>query len=461
MSAGLSLRPARVSVTSEIWGLSMEIRDPLHGSMYFSENEVAILDTSEFQRLRAIKQLGFSEFSFPGATHNRYIHSLGVAHVAGQIFDSIFKAFPFKNNATKMRMRQVVRLASLLHDSGHGPLSHTTELVMPPVEDLKVGLYNRIPEPLRTDCYSGRRATHEDYTIKYLTDSGISECLKVHFPEIAPENVAALIDNRIPLLDDFFVDSGICFRPLLSQIVSSELDSDRLDYLERDSYFCGTDYGRIDSEWLIQNMTFQVDNGQMYLAINKRALYSFDDFLISRHHMHLMVYFHHKSIVYEEMLNRYLSGPDCTFRLPGDIAEYTKYNDYKLHEHLATSTNDWARRIAQRRPYRVLLELHNTAENPRVEQAKKWLESKGLSVIWASSRARLSKYHSAPPNALVFPIYVKDQYDIWEQPTPIDQSTEIFKKYERARIIDRLYVKPEEFLLGQTLVNEQLGSTHA
>jgi uncharacterized protein len=69
----------------------MEIRDPVHGSMYFSDPEVSILDTPEFQRLRAIKQLGFSEFSFPGATHNRYIHSIGVGHLAGLTFDSIFR----------------------------------------------------------------------------------------------------------------------------------------------------------------------------------------------------------------------------------------------------------------------------------------------------------------------------------------------------------------------------------
>ncbi len=437
----------------------MEIRDPLHGSMYFSENEVAVLDTSEFQRLRAIKQLGFSEFSFPGATHNRYIHSLGVAHVAGQIFDSIFKVFPFKSNAAKLRMRQAVRLGALLHDLGHGPLSHTTEQVMPDVEDLDIAFYRRVPEPLRTNCYVGRRANHEDYTVKYLTESGLSECLRQHFPEIAPEQIAALIDNRLPLVDDFYKDSGLCFRPLLSQIVSSELDCDRLDYLERDSYFCGTDYGRIDSEWLIQNMTFQIEDGQMYLAINKRALYSFDDFLISRHHMHLMVYFHHKSIIYEEMLNRYLAGADCTFRLPADIAEYTKYNDYKLHEHLANSSNEWASRIARRRPFRVLLELHNTSENPRVEQAKKMLENEGFTAIWASSKARLSKYHSATANALVFPIYVKDQYDLWEKPTPIDQSTEIFKKYEGTRIIDRLYVRPEDFSKAQSVINEKQGGT--
>jgi HD superfamily phosphohydrolase len=70
----------------------MEIRDPIHGSIFLSEGEEAIIESVEFQRLREIKQLGFSEFSFPGATHNRFLHSIGVSHIAGKIFDNIFKA---------------------------------------------------------------------------------------------------------------------------------------------------------------------------------------------------------------------------------------------------------------------------------------------------------------------------------------------------------------------------------
>ncbi|MCX7979405.1 MAG: HD domain-containing protein, partial [Bdellovibrionaceae bacterium] len=79
----------------------MEIRDPIHGSMYYSDAEVAVLDTVEFQRLRTIKQLGFAEFSFPGATHNRYLHSIGVGHLAGLAFDSIFRAYPFSRPSVK------------------------------------------------------------------------------------------------------------------------------------------------------------------------------------------------------------------------------------------------------------------------------------------------------------------------------------------------------------------------
>lgn len=425
----------------------MEIRDPLHGSMYFSEAEVSLLDTPEYQRLRAIKQLGFSEFSFPGATHNRYLHSLGVCHIAGLIFDSIFKVYPFTKNSTKLRLRQAVRLGALLHDVGHGPLSHSTEQVMPLLKNLDVQVYADRNQ-------NGRRANHEDYTIKLVTESTIAEAMKKHFQDVTPLHVAALIDKTLKVPDDFFKDGEFDFRPILSQIVSSELDADRMDYLERDSYFCGTNYGRVDLEWLIQNQTFHIVESKMFLALNRRALYSFDDFLISRHHMHLMVYFHHKSIIYEEMLNRYLMSPDCKFVLPADIKQYITYNDYKLHEHLAGVNNPWARRIADRKPFKVLLEMHNTSDSPRPEQIKKALETRGVEVIWASSKARLSKYHSGSPEDKAMDIFVRDQYDHWDTPSPINQSTQIFSKYEGTRIIDRLYVSPEQYLEAEKFLKQ-------
>jgi len=441
----------------------MEIRDPIHGSMHFSEAEVKILDAPEFQRLRAIKQLGFSEFSFPGATHNRYIHSLGVCHLAGSTFDSIFRIYPFSKPTAKIRFRQALRLAALLHDIGHGPLSHTTEQVMPRVESLEITAYlngfHQNSEPPSMDgrlasppLYVGRRANHEDYTLKFVLDSPIAAVLKKQFPEIAPIHIACLIDRSLYCPDDFFVDRNTDFRPILSQLVSSELDVDRMDYLERDSYFCGTSYGKIDLSWIIQNLTFHRHQDKLYLALNRRALYSFDDFLLSRHHMHLMVYCHHKSIIYEELLNRYLLSPDCDFKLPADIAEYTRYNDYKLHEHLAQSDNIWAKRIAQREPYRVLIELHNTSESKRIETTKKILEKQGIDLIATSSLNRLSKYHSMDADESGVSIYVVDQYDKNDIPSPITKSTEIFKRYEGARLIDRIYVAPEKYTQAEGLV---------
>ena len=362
----------------------MEVRDPIHGSMEFIKPEVRVFDCVPYQRLRSIKQLGFSEFSFPGATHNRFIHSLGVCHLAGVAFDLIFQNYQFQKPDTKARLRQITRLAAMLHDIGHGPLSHTTEEVMPKLKELQVKAYENRREDLdflASEIDQDRQADHEDYTIKFITDSSLSEVLKTQFQDFEPLHVACLIDKTLKAPDDLFVDGDFNVRTILSQLVSSEMDVDRMDYLERDAYFCGTNYGKVELSWLLSNLTFFRNEGELNLALNRRALYTFDDFLLARHHMHLMVYFHHKSIIYEEMLHRYISSDDCQFKLPGDIEEYVKCNDYALFQHLDSVDNEWARRISQRKPFKNLFELHSTKESPRPSDIKRHLEAEGLNVI--------------------------------------------------------------------------------
>lgn len=435
--------------------MGMEIRDPIHGSIELSSGEVAILDSIPYQRLRAIKQLGFSEFSFPGATHNRYLHSIGVCHLAGVAFDNIFRNFPFSSTDVVIRFQQAVRLAALLHDIGHGPLSHTSEEVMPKLSELKVEVYKNRRKDLQLQFPKEgeeRQADHEDYTIKFITDSALTEVIRRHFPDLDPIHVACLIDKSLECPDDFFVDKGFNFRTILSQIVSSEMDVDRMDYLERDAYFCGTNYGKVERGWLLGNMTFHPVEGHLHLALNRRALYTFDDFLLARHHMHLMVYFHHKSIIYEELLHRYLTSPDCTFFLPADIDEYIGCTDYALYQHLASVENSWARRIAERTPFRMLFELHSTSDTGRPQAMRDAIETEGIPVILASSQARLSKYHTIAPSERAFEIYVVDQYDRRSKPYPIEESTEIFKKYEEIRRIDRLYVAPEDFRQAEKIL---------
>lgn len=419
----------------------MEIKDPIHGSIEVNGGEIEILDSREFQRLRSIKQLGFAEYSFPGATHNRYIHSVGVMHLAGRAFDSIFRETEFSSSDVRRRFRQVIRLGALLHDIGHGPLSHTTEEVMPKLGELNISAY-KFRDPKRPPVDLNRKATHEDFTIKFLTDSDLSRLIRENFPDIDPIHVACLIDLSLQPPDDFFIDRGVDYRPVLSQVISSEMDVDRMDYLERDAYFCGTNYGRVELGWLIGNLACHEVDGRCYLALDRRALYTFDDFLISRHHMYLMVYFHHKSIVYEEMLVRYLTSPDCSYFLPPDLDEYIRCTDYSLYEHLGSVDNMWARLIAERRPYRMLIELHSTEPSERPLKIKAALDKEGIDAIFASSHTRLSKYHATQAQQ-TFPIYVVDHYDPLGKPVPIEQCTRIFQKYEETRIIERLYVSGE------------------
>jgi HD superfamily phosphohydrolase len=426
----------------------MEVRDPIHGNIDLTDAEVGVLDSKAYQRLRAIKQLGFSEFSFPGATHNRYLHSLGVSHLAGVAFDNIFASFPFSSDQVRRRFRQTVRLAAMLHDIGHGPLSHASEEVMPPLASLNVGAYGK----RKVGPKAGVQANHEDYTIKFITDSSLTQTLKANFSDIDPFHIACLIDKTLVLEDDFFHDGELDFRNILSQLVSSEMDVDRMDYLERDAYFCGTNYGKVELNWLMANLTYHQVDDKLNLGLNRRALYTFDDFLLARHHMHLMVYFHHKSIIYEELLFRYFGSKDRSFSVPSDIEEYIHCTDYALWHHLGKVDNEWARRMVERRPFRMLFELHSNSKTERPTLISQALEAEGVPVIHSSSQARLSKYHGGSEVDKAVEIFVVDKYDYKAKPFPIEEATQIFQRYEDIRQIDRIYVPPEKYAEAEKIL---------
>lgn len=436
----------------------MEIRDVIHGSIAIEPGEHSVVDSRYFQRLRAIKQLGFGEFSFPSATHNRYIHSLGAMNTASLALDVIFGG---RNGRLRpdcfARFRAVTRLAALLHDVGHGPLSHTSEIAMPDVRELAVpGSKAR-----------SRKATHEDYTLKILLDSGLTPILEKSGAPFGftPLHIASLIEPELKVDDDFFIETingeSVDFSPILRQLISSELDADRMDYLRRDSLNAGVSYGQFDFDWLVSNLTSHVKNGKCYLALQHRALYTFEDFLISRFHMFLMVYYHHKSIVFDSMLRQYFESKDCDYFLPADIESYCESNDAQLYAHLARSSNEWARRITEKRPYRMLMELHSgipatktaTSEQQRLlARTQKELEQQGIHFLVSESTGELSKYFRKPGD----PIFVR--YDnLYSAPgfIPLEQCTDLFEKYSESRKITRLYVSPENYPLCRNKGREE------
>ncbi|RME01572.1 MAG: HD domain-containing protein [Deltaproteobacteria bacterium] len=419
----------------------MELRDPIHGAIEIQPYEIPIIDHPFVQRLRNIKQLGFSELSFPGASHNRYNHSIGAVAVATKAFASIFR----RGMLPKVyydRFLGAVRLAALLHDVGHPPLSHATEFAMPPLCDLSIPCYRGVRE-------GTGRATHEDYTIKIITDSSLSETLVGVIPGILPLHVAALIDIELPLEDDFFHFEGIDYRPLLSQIVSSELDVDRMDYLIRDSYFAGVHYGKFDLPWLISNLGCHIESNRAYLALHQRAIYAVDDFLIARYHMFLMIYFHHRAVVYEEMLKRFFEEGGDAYRLPTDIEVYAKVDDYHLYHHLRSSENPWARRIIERRPFKVFMEVHgkrSDATGIDYDRITAILQENGIVSILASSAGILSKYYAREDAPHAPPIYVFDESPILGKRVvqPLEEATDLFKKYREERQITRIYVDRDD-----------------
>ena len=428
----------------------MEVRDPLHGAIQVLGGEEAVVDHPFVQRLRGIKQMGFSELPFPGAVHTRYAHSLGAMELAGRAFDSAFREDPFTSAAARTRFRQVVRVAALCHDLGHAPFSHCTEFAMPSLRALGVEAY----EPGQVASRLDRTGSHEDYTILVLTRSSLASTIAAHFP-FGGQHVAALVSQEVAVPDDFFVDGGRDFRRVLSQLISSELDVDRLDYLVRDSYYSGARYGQIDANWLLSNLEWHEDHdGKVSLAIDGRGVYAFDDFMIARYHMFMSVYFHHKSVVYEELLKRHFSSPERTWTFPVDIEAYLPLDDVAMHAYLRTMQDEWARRIVHRQPFRRVIERHGTEAEVDLSDSRARLTEAGIDTLWAGSVGELSRYSAMGKKRERAPrIYVVDRSP--GQPrriAPLEESTAIFARYQEARHITRLYVADDDVERARALL---------
>ena len=435
---------------------TLSVRDVIHGSIELYPWEMEIIDSNFFQRLRNIKQLGFAEFAYPCAVHNRYVHSIGACHLAGLMFQAIFKNHFFSSQAVYQNYYYLTRICALLHDIGHGPFSHAIEFAMP------LAVKMQLPGEV-LGKKKNRQATHEDYTLKIILESSLTPILEKVLSRfgITPKNIANVMNLSLSDKDTFFIDKGINFRKVLHQIISSEIDADRMDYLQRDSYYSGVSYGTFDCNWLLTNLNCYMDvkTKIAHLALSDRAIYTFEDFLLSRYHMFLMVYLHHKSVVYEEMLHRYIESNDCTFKVPSDIEEYANLDDAALYGHLKKDhSNPWAKRILERKTYKVALEIHGGINlkkdlllDPRVKELINKLNAKKINHIETSSGKALSSY--IKPNLGNLPLNTKaaeiNENTIFVEsndrmnPTkfiPLESQTDLFRKYAEAKNIIRIYI---------------------
>ena len=235
-------------------------KDPVHS--YVHVRDVVIWDlvsTAEFQRLRRIRQLGTTYFVFHGAEHSRFNHSLGVYEIVRRIVDDIFVEYTEWDASERL----VALCAALLHDLGHGPFSHAFENVF------------------QTD--------HEQYTRDILLgDTEVNEVLARVAPDF-PEKVAQVIEKTYP-------------NKQVVSLISSQIDADRMDYLQRDAYYTGVSYGRFDLERILRVMRPST-NG---IVIKKSGMHAVEHYIMSRYQMYLQIYFHPVSRSAEVILNNVL-----------------------------------------------------------------------------------------------------------------------------------------------------------
>jgi len=264
-------------------------RDPLHNIISLDECRpddrliVDLIDSAEFQRLRRIRQLGLAMFTYQGAEHSRFTHSIGVMHLMTRVLNLLSSHHTITDEA-----RILGRAGALLHDLGHGPLSHVVEKVF--------------------------HFHHEDWTRRIILDESteVNRILQ-GFDNQLPEKLASLYQH----------DYSPAF---VAQLVSSQLDCDRMDYLLRDSLMTGAKYGLYDLEWILHAL--RIDEVRDRIYVESKGLYSVEEYLQARYYMFRQVYFHRTLRSAEAVLNSTLNRArqlialgELSFPAPGPVFE--------------------------------------------------------------------------------------------------------------------------------------------
>jgi len=413
----------------------VSIHDPIHGTIEVTPGEIALIDSRPFQRLRHIKQLGFSELAFPGATHTRYAHSLGAMQMATRMVDRVLEALHLSADDAA-RIRQTARLALLFHDLGHPPMSHVSERVMPPVGNLNLGPWLGNDDPKR-------QATHEDYTVKLLIDSELTPLIEEKFGAIGVTGarLAGLVMGRHPPGDTGAYcaeHEGVTvdLLPLLNQIVSSEMDADRMDYLRRDAYYCGVSYGHFDHVWLTSSLTAVEHEGALAMALRHKGVWAFENFLLARYHMFLSVYYHHTALCFDHLLGRFYDGGE--YELPGDAEGYLRTDDADLWVALRKSKSPWADMITRRRPYRLLLETHESGGDKEGCALDDKLTDAGIDFFRVRKRAVLSKYFKKRERAFPLLVLEPEVHRI----SRIEDYTPLYRRFDDELEVSRVFCEP-------------------
>lgn len=279
----------------------LDIVDPIHDFIRVYDHELKIIDTPIFQRLRRIRQLSGAHLTYPAAQHTRFEHSLGVMHIASQAGQALNEKGILKSYDI-----EVLRLAGLLHDIGHGPFSHLFEEII-----------------------QEKNFSHEDFGKEIILKSEIGDSLSKNGYDKKLITKVAFGDSKLQYMNE---------------IISGALSADMMDYLLRDGYFTGAEHAQIDHKRITQSL----DVHQKKLALERSALYSFESMMHSRYQMFKAVYFHKTVRAAEVMLLEALRLSDDEFGFTSfNINEYVKLTDEYVLSKLISSKSSKLKRARQ------------------------------------------------------------------------------------------------------------------
>ena len=332
-----------------------EVRDGIHGFIEFNNLEKSLIDSMPFQRLRNIHQLAMTYQVYPGATHKRFEHSLGVMEIATRIFKRVFDkrlndqveeriADELEPASKKEYWLSVLRIAALLHDVGHLPFSHAAEA------DL-------LPEGW----------DHERLTAEIIRNSEIATILNTTRPKIDPEDiidVAYSVKNRLKHQPNFQLTP---WKTLLNEIITGNtFGADRIDYLLRDSWHAGVAYGRFDPDRLIDGLRLVIDpeSDDITLGLDDGGIHAAEALLLARYFMYTQVYFHDVRRVYDQHLQDFLVAWLPEGKFPVAWEELIKITDNEVLAAMSAALtdpnnplNELAARVMKRQHFRTVNSL--------------------------------------------------------------------------------------------------------
>lgn len=391
------------------------IRDTVHGDLIIPDDVRLLIDTSTFQRLRYIQQLATCHYAFPSATHTRFSHSIGAYHLAAQLVGRLRTLYP--NTISDLDAR-LVTYGALLHDIGHPPFSHMLE----------------------TPEIFANYATHERWGKRLLLDE---ECdlRAVLIQLVGEDGLSRLID---------IMEGNIEF-PALHDLVSSQLDVDRLDYLLRDRHYTGVEVGGFDINRLFRSFRLRDDG---HLAISRDGVPIVEAYLITRWHMYYLVYFHRISVLTQTYILRALQrarelslSGEITLSLPlhqillnPDLTpfEYSQLTDYPIMSALFEWSNHHdphLSTLAQRVISRSDFHRRITGHPLRIGEARR---------VLPQLKAEVSNAGYNPEQDLILVRAQKRGYLPYQSGILMEDGTDI---RERSRLVKALEGKIDEVMI--------------